>query len=354
MVRCSSLSGRQPVDPSGRRERLPRVDVPVAVGVDRAPRPDLEDLVVPAHRGHVGAESAEELGGERRVVPAVRSSRHRLAVLRQLVAHADARGPRLEVEDVAGPGAVAQDGEVVEPVRRGREVVDLPDSVLGGHVVEAEPEVDRQAPGGRPLIVEEGTHRVAGAHREGGVDRVFLVVEHEARVAVPGLHVLDALGPAVRVEEVDVVLEVAALGVAPPLRVLDAELEVVLAQEPLGIVREVALDGVPARVVGLDVGEGAVDAVAAVGVGPLPPVDVARVAGSVRGDVGRVVRPEAQPLGGHGRLGAAEPLPLRGHGVVLRLGAVRHRRIPARQGAPAPRRCSRCSRSGRPRRRDGP
>ena len=105
------------VDHSGRRERLPRVDGPVAVGVDRAPRPDLVHLVGPAHRGHVGAEPSEELGGERRVVPAVRSSRHRLAVLRQLVAHADARGPRLEVEDVVGPGAVAQDGQAVEPVR---------------------------------------------------------------------------------------------------------------------------------------------------------------------------------------------------------------------------------------------
>ena len=96
------------------------------------------------------------------------------------------------------------------------------------------------------------------------------------------------------------------------------------------------MDRVAARLVGLDVGEGAVDAVAAVGIGPLPPVDVARVAGSVRWDVGCVVGPEAQPLGAERRLGAREPLPLRGHGVVLRLGAVRHRRVPARLVAPAP------------------
>ena len=51
---------------------------------------------------------------------------------------------------------------------------------------------------------------------------------------------------------------------------VDPELEVVLAQEALGVVRDVRLEGVAARLVALDVGERAVDPVAAVGVRPLP------------------------------------------------------------------------------------
>ena len=153
---------------------------------------------------------------------------------------------------------------------------------------------------------------------------------------------VDVLRPAVRIEEVDVVLEVAFLPVAAPLRVLHAELDVVLAEELVGIVREVGLDRLAVRLLRVDVRERAVDAV----VGPLPPVDEPGMVGAVRGQVRLVVLPEPQELGARRRRAGRRPLPLRRGRVVLGLGCRRSSSCPTPAPSPSSTRCRRCSRSG--------
>ena len=323
---------RHPVDPPGRRPGLGRVDHSIPVGVDRVPRPHLVHLILARQQRDVGAEPPEVLEADGHVVPAPRRPGHGLAVLRQLVARADAGRPRLEVVDVARAGTIPQHGRrPVDLFGRGDEVVHLAGVVLAGHHVEPQAQGDRQAAGRRPSVVEEHAGRVGRADRQERVDRVPVVVEEEPGVAVPALHLADALRPPVRVQEVHVVLEVALLPVAAALRVLHADLHVVLPEEVLRVVRDVRLDRLPRRLLVVHVGERAVDPV----VGPLPPVDVPGMVGVIGGQVGLVVLPESQELGARRRPAGRRPLPLPGRGVVLRLGAVAHRRVPRRLRAPA-------------------
>ena len=105
-----------------------------------------------------------------------------------------------------------------------------------------------------------------------------------------------------------------------------------LTQELLGEVGDVGLERLAARFLSFDVRECAIDPI----VGPLPPVDVPRMAGSVLWNVWLVVGPEAEVLRTERGPVAREPLPLGRWRVVLRLAPVRHRRVPLRLGPPAP------------------
>ena len=321
---------REAVDDPRGIARFDRVDEAVLVGVGLGPRNAVEFPGAGDERG-IGAVAAEVLDGDRHVVPAVAEPGDGLGVLGQLVGQAEAGRPSLEVEDVVAALPGADDGRIgdVRGIFQGGVFGAL--AVLGRHIVVAEAQVDGQPPGRVPLVVDEEGQGVGGADRQEGVDRVMQVVEDQAGVAVPALHVVDVLGPAVGVEEVGVVLEVAAHGVAAALGELGPELDVVLAEEVLGVVGHVDLDRLPVGVPALDVGEGPVDAV----LGPLPPVDVAGVVRGIAGNVRRVVGPEAQVLGREDGGAGGQELPLGGDGVVHAGDAVGHARVPLGLAAPA-------------------
>ena len=136
---------------------------------------DHEDLAGPDARRRVGAESPQELDGQGHVETAVAGPQDRLAVLGQLVGHAEARREGLEVEDVARTRSRLRRTlrSVVDVARLGQVVVDDALPVLGRHAVVTEPEVEGQAPGRRPLVVEEEAQRVGGPD---GLERIELVL----------------------------------------------------------------------------------------------------------------------------------------------------------------------------------
>src|SRR5207245_1803225 len=156
-------------------------------------------------------------------------------------------------------------------------------------------------------------------------DRIVLRSPAPALIAVPPPVFRWTVIPRIRVGEVRIALKISSFEIALALRVLHAELQLVLAEEMSGVVGHIRLNSLAARLVRLDIREAACHT-DALRTDPFPPVDESRT--RVHELRWMLIGPEAEIFRGRQVAIVDHPLILPLQRVVVLVLVVSHRGIP--------------------------